>query len=194
MLDDKKMSGKSIFIILKKALVIYTYFLQILPKKCRYFIWSLTSVFQGYFALGTRYALVKGLSKQVGDNIYIGTNVTIKNHVSLEVGSNVSIHDACYLDAYGGLVIGDNVSIAHQTSVITFNHTWEDKSKPIKYNPVVAASIIIEDDVWIGCGVRIMPGVRIGNRSVIAAGSVVTKNVSPGTLVAGVPARKIKDI
>lgn len=141
-----------------------------------------------------RFVCVSGISKYCGDNVYIATGVVLKGGRNAVFGSNLSLHDNCYIDAIGGLVVGDNVSIAHQTSILTFNHTWDKPGLPIKYNPVELKSVVIEDDVWIGCGVRIMPGVTLGRRSVIAAGSVVTRDVPRGTLVAGVPARVIRSI
>ena len=65
---------------------------------------------------------------------------------------------------------------------------------PIKYNPSVCSPIVVNDDVWIGCGCRILAGVEIGDRVVIAAGAVVNKNVERNSLYAGVPAKKIKSI
>lgn len=112
----------------------------------------------------------------------------------MEVGENFSLHDFSYVDAQGGIKIGNNVSIAHNCSLITFNHTWDNHDLPIKYNQTIDGSITIEDDVWVGCGVRIMPGVILGSRSVIAAGSVVVKDVPPNTLVGGIPAKVIKNI
>lgn len=167
---------------------------RILPSFVVVFFWDLTSPFGGKVAIFLRYCLLARRAKNFGLNIYFGRTVTVKNTQGLSVGNNVSIHDACYLDAVGGLNIGNNVSIAHQTSIITFNHTWEDVTQPIKYNPIQTASVVISDDVWVGCGVRIMPGVTIGKRAVIAAGSVVTRDVPAGVIVAGVPARIIKEI
>lgn len=165
-----------------------------MPSFIRSFVWSLTSVFGGKLSLMLRYSIVLKLANNLGENVYFGTNVVLKNVSNISFGSNVSVHDFCYIDGLSGLVVGNNVSIAHSCSILTFNHTWSDPNQPIKYNPVISEKVIIEDDVWIGCGVRIMPGVTIGTRSVMAAGSVVTKSVLPGTLVAGVPARKIKDL
>lgn len=141
-----------------------------------------------------RYFNLRYFSNSCGVNIYIGNNVVIKNKYNLSIGDNVSIHDFCYIDALGGILIGNNVSIAHQTSILSFNHTWDNSCLPIKYNPIEMKPVIINDDVWIGCGVRIMPGVTIGSRCVVAAGSIVTKNVPPGSLVAGTPAKVIKKI
>jgi acetyltransferase-like isoleucine patch superfamily enzyme len=167
---------------------------KVLPSFITWFLWDLISPFRGKIAVLIRYCILAGRTEKSGTNIYVGRSVTLKNIDLMSIGDNVSIHDSCYVDALGGLKIGCNVSIAHHTSIITFNHTWLDASLPIKYNPVEKAIIVIEDDVWVGCGVRIMPGVVIGTRSIIAAGSVVTRDVPPGVIVAGVPAKVIKSI
>ncbi|AZB23010.1 acyltransferase [Kaistella haifensis] len=112
----------------------------------------------------------------------------------MELGNNVSIHPMCYIDAAGGIKIGSNVSIAHSTTLISTNHTWDNVDLPIKYNPETFAEIIIEDDVWIGCGVRILAGVKIRRRSVVAAGAVVNKSFDNNALIGGVPAKFLKAI
>jgi acetyltransferase-like isoleucine patch superfamily enzyme len=98
----------------------------------------------------------------------------------------------CYFEGAGGIIIGNDVSIAHAATLISTNHTWDDASKPIKYNKETFEKIIISDDVCIGCGVRVLSGISIGSRSVIAAGAVVNKSVDPETIVGGVPARFLK--
>jgi acetyltransferase-like isoleucine patch superfamily enzyme len=134
------------------------------------------------------------LIPQCGDNVFVGRSVEIKHWEKLTIGSNVSIHKQCYLDAVGGIHIDNDVSIAHQTSMISFEHTWEEASLPIRDNPVSAAKITIHSDVWVGCGCRILAGVEIFSRAVVAAGAVVTKNVLPHSIVGGVPAKPIKTI
>ena len=173
---------------------LFVYLFKVFPNFIKSFMWSIFSPFRGFFSVFIRYLIFSSQVNTFGKNTYIGSGVVLKCCNKISVGQNLSIHDGCYIDASGSLTIGDEVSIAHHTSILTFNHTWVDTSQPIKYNPVELSSVVIEDDVWIGCGVRIMPGVTIGKRSVIAAGSVVTKDVAAGTMVAGVPARKIKDI
>ena len=86
------------------------------------------------------------------------------------------------------------MSIAHGTSLISANHTWEDSTIPIKYNKMEEKEIVIADDVWIGAKVTILAGVTIESRCVVAAGAVVTKNVKEHTVVGGVPAKVIKEI
>ncbi|MGJ9402129.1 acyltransferase [Arthrobacter sp. KK5.5] len=98
----------------------------------------------------------------------------------------------CYIDATGGLEIGNDVSIAHSTSILTTNHNWSSVGIPIRDQAVSLAPVSVGNDVWIGAGVRILAGVSIGTGAIIAAGAVVTKDVAPGTIVAGVPASVVK--
>lgn len=139
-----------------------------------------------------RYALLRNLAKKCGDNVTIYPGAYLFELSELSLGDNISIHPMCYINAAGGLFIGDDVSIAHATSILTKNHDWEDVSVPIKYNAEKSMPVTIQNDVWIGCGVRILPGVVIHMRSVVAAGAVVTRNVESNTLVGGVPAKMIK--
>lgn len=187
-------SGRAIFKKLNILIILFCFLFSVMPRPFKNFFWSLMTVFSGSFPLLVRYAYLKSLANIAGLNVYVGRFVVLKAIEKISFGNNISIHDSCYIDATGYIYIGNNVSIAHQSSLITFNHTWTDVAKPIKYNSIELNKIVIEDDVWIGCGVRVMPGVRIGKRSVVAAGAVVTSDVAPGTVVAGVPARLIKKI
>lgn len=187
-------TGRELFERFSFLISCFAFVLGILPGFLVLFIWSLVSPFSGKVAVLLRYCLVIKRLERGGRNIYFGSNVVLKSHEKMRLGDNLSIHDFCYIDAAGGLSIGRNVSIAHGASILTFNHTWNDESLPIKYNPVEFSEVVIEDDVWIGCGVRVMPGVKIGSRSVIAAGAVVTKDVPAGCIVGGVPAKVLKRI
>lgn len=175
-------------------LKVLVFLFRCLPSFIHSFLWSLTTAFSGPIAVLFRYLSFSARVERFDKNSYIGTHVVLKNIHNMEVGENFSLHDFSYVNAQGGVKIGNNVSIAHNCSLITFNHTWDNHDLPIKYNPTIKASITIEDDVWVGCGVRIMPGVVLGSRSVIAAGSVVVKDVPPNTLVGGIPAKVIKNI
>jgi acetyltransferase-like isoleucine patch superfamily enzyme len=188
------MSGRDLFSKVAPALSFMAAIFKILPKPITRLIWNLTYLSRGHVALGIRYCIVKAWSKKCGKNVLIGTNVEISGWDNLEIGDNVSIHKDCYIDANGGLLIGSNVSMAHQSSILTTNHTWSDESVPIKYNKLKAESVKIEDDVWIGCGVRIFAGTHIGSRSIVAGGAIVTKSVKSRTIVGGNPARVLKEI
>lgn len=141
-----------------------------------------------------RYVVFHELVKECGENVLIKKSVYLYDVREMICGNNVSIHEMCYISAVGGLTIGNNVSIAHGSSILTTNHAWDDKTKPIKYNNVTMSPVVISDDVWIGCGVRVLAGVHIGTRSVVAAGAVVAKDVESNTLVGGCPAKVIKRI
>jgi len=168
--------------------------LSLLPLAFRKIILNTGRNLPGLFGLYWRYLSFKSISPKSGENIYIAKNIYIKNIENIILGSNVSIHEMCYLDGYGGITIGNNVSIAHSTSLISFDHTYDDAATPIKYNPSIKKSIVLHNDIWIGAGVRILGGNIIHKRSIVAAGSVVTKDVERYSIYAGVPAKKIKSI
>jgi acetyltransferase-like isoleucine patch superfamily enzyme len=167
---------------------------RLLPGFVKQAVWTMTTSWTGKIGLVMRYVIVRTSARSCGDVVYIGPFVEIRAIENLVIGSNVSIHRGCYVDAAGGISIGNDVSIAHNSSILSSDHQWMDSNLPIRDNPVKFAHVMIENDVWIGCGVRILSGITIESRSVVAAGAVVTKNVSTGTLVGGVPARFIKSI
>ena len=94
----------------------------------------------------------------------------------------------------GPVTIGSHVNLAQGITVTALNHNFEDAEKHIDEQGVSTTPVTIEDDVWIGANAVILPGVHIGNHCVVAAGAVVTKDVLPHSLVAGVPAKVIKQI
>lgn len=94
----------------------------------------------------------------------------------------------------GPVTIGNHVNLAQGIIVTALNHNFEDTNKRIDEQGISTNPVTIEDDIWIGANAVILPGVTIGHHSVVAAGAVVTKNVPPHSLVAGVPAKIIKQI
>lgn len=94
----------------------------------------------------------------------------------------------------GPVTIGSHVNLAQGITVTALNHNFTDTEKRIDEQGVSTSSVTIEDDIWIGANATILSGVNIGRHSVIAAGAVVTKDVPPHSLVAGVPAKVIKQI
>lgn len=109
---------------------------------------------------------------------------------NIHFGRNVFINSGCRFQDQGGIYIGDNALIGHNAVLATLNHN----RLPEKRGNMIPAPIHIGNDVWLGANVTVCPGVTIGDGAVIAAGAVVTGNVEPGTIAAGVPARKIKEI
>ena len=94
----------------------------------------------------------------------------------------------------GPVNIGHHVNLAQGITLTALNHNFEDSEKRIDEQGVSTTPVVIEDDVWIGANAVILPGVRVGTHSVVAAGAVVTKDVPPHSIVAGIPAKIIKKI
>ena len=94
----------------------------------------------------------------------------------------------------GPVTIGNHVNLAQSITVTALNHNFDDANKRIDEQGVSTSQTVIDDDVWIGANAVILSGVTIGTHSVVAAGAVVTKDVPPHSLVAGVPAKIIKKI
>jgi acetyltransferase-like isoleucine patch superfamily enzyme len=90
------------------------------------------------------------------------------------------------------IIIGDNCLISYNVHIRTDMHNYKERYKLILEQGHSEESIVIQDDVWIGYGAQIMSGVSIGKGAIIAAGSIVTKDVPEYAIVAGVPARIIK--
>lgn len=115
----------------------------------------------------------------------------------IEIGARVVIRPQTTIMAndIARIVIGDDVLIGSGVHFYAANHSFERTDIPIaSQGHEKAEDIVVEDDVWIGAGAIILPGVRIGRHSVVAGGSVVTKSVPPFTVYGGVPARKLRDI
>ena len=94
----------------------------------------------------------------------------------------------------GPVTIGSHVNLAQSITVTALNHNFENQQQRIDEQGISTKPVVIGDDVWIGANAVILPGVTVGSHSVIAAGAVVTKDVPAHTLVAGVPAKIIKEI
>jgi acetyltransferase-like isoleucine patch superfamily enzyme len=117
---------------------------------------------------------------------------------SIVIGDNVVFNTDIHIGCIQSITIGDNCLFASRI-FITDHHHGEPTAEMLKlaplYRPLVTKGpVIIEDNVWVGAGVAIMPNVTIGKNSIIATNSVVTKNVPANSVVAGVPAKVIKNI
>lgn len=134
-----------------------------------------------------------------GGEIQIGSNTEILDYAllltyggSIKIGERCSINPFCVIYGHGGVVIGNDVLIAAHTVIIPSNHNFDDTSRTIMSQGNTSKGIIIEDDVWIGSGCKILDGVTIGKGSVIGAGSVVTRSIEPFSIAVGVPARIVR--
>ncbi|TDG06960.1 sugar O-acetyltransferase [Paraburkholderia guartelaensis] len=131
------------------------------------------------------------IGKKVDDSFLLIPPFYTTGGVEIRVGRNVFVNQNCTFYDLGGLDIADDVMIGPNVSLITSGHPIEPSRRR---DGVVAKPIVIERNVWIAAGATIIGGVTVGENSVVAAGSVVTKDVPPNTLVGGNPARVIRSI
>lgn len=136
-----------------------------------------------------RYFFAKKIIDNIGVNVNIEKGAVFSEKVS--IGDNSGIGVNCEL--YGDVQIGKNVMMAPEVSMYSINHSISRVDIPMMFQGYdESRPIIIEDDVWIGRRVIILPGVKIGKGSVIGAGAVVTKDVPEYAIVGGNPSKVIK--
>ncbi|MEP0869897.1 acyltransferase [Trichocoleus desertorum AS-A10] len=126
------------------------------------------------------------LGFQIGIGSYIFMDAWFDSKKNFKMGMNSVVNQKCRLDNRGGITIGDNVSISSEVCILTADHDPQSKDFSGGVWPVT-----IQEYVFIGTRAMILPGVILGKGSVVGAGSVVTKDVAPFTIVAGVPAKPI---
>ena len=141
------------------------------------------------------------------DGIQIGANSIVMHgavlhvynfrdlpHAGIRIGRDCLIGEYSVIRGQGGVQIGDRVYTSPFTQIIAVNHVFDDPDRPFIEQGITAEGIVISDDVWLGAGAVVTDGVKIGKGAVVAAGAVVTKDVPPHTVVAGVPAKPIREI
>ena len=145
------------------------------------------------------HACPNGIEIDAGTYVMHGAVLHVYNfrdmpHSGIQIGRDSLIGEYSVIRGQGGVKIGDRVYTSPFTQIIAVNHVFDDPKRPFTEQGITAEGIIIEDDVWLGAGAIITDGVRVGCGAVVAAGAVVTKDVLPHTVVAGVPAKPIKTI
>jgi maltose O-acetyltransferase len=145
----------------------------------------------GPYGMFCRHIIYAILLKKKGKLVLIREGVKFFYPERISIGDYSGVHEECKLDGSGKINIGKYVRLAPRVEIMTSNHIFKDISIPIKLQGLEFKRVVIEDDVWIGIGVLIVPGVRIGKGSVVAGHSVVTKDVPQYSVVAGVPAKVI---
>ena len=123
-----------------------------------------------------------------GDNVDIRTPITGVNLSKVKIGNNVVVMNGSLMMASGGITIEDNTMLAANVQLISNNHDLDERTI------ITCLPIHIKKNCWIGAGTTILRGVTIGENSVVGAGSVVTKDVPDNVIVAGNPAKIIKNI
>jgi acetyltransferase-like isoleucine patch superfamily enzyme len=153
-----------------------------------------------YISATVRIVKMKGCTLQIerGSSIGHGSLLYISTqdgkNAALVIGHNTAINEYNNIRATGGSIyIGNYCQIAEFCTLVASNHEIETEKYMVeeKWN-ILKTDIVIEDDVWIGANAVILPGVKVGKGAVVGAGSVVTRNVEPFSIVGGNPARIIR--
>ncbi len=134
------------------------------------------------------------LSAIIGAEIDASTTIFPPFHTNfgrfIRLGKNVFINHACSFLDIGGITIEDDVQIGPRVNLTSENHPLD----PADRKTLLLQPIVIERNAWIGAGATILPGVTVGENAIVAAGSVVSRDVPPNTIVAGIPAKVVKTL
>jgi len=109
---------------------------------------------------------------------------------NIKIGKSVFINSGCRFQDQGQIIIGDQCLIGHNVVLATINHDFN----PLKRGTMYLKPIVLKKKTWIGSNATILPGVTVGENSIVAAGSVVTKDVAPNTIVGGNPAEFVSNL
>lgn len=149
------------------------------------------------------YVQINALSRE---GIVIGDNVSIHNNTIIDctgvirnmgegliIGNNVGIAQNCFIQVRGKVMIGNDVIFGPGVYLFSENHKFDNPELPVSVQGETRKGVMIDDGVWIGARAVILDGVHVGRNSIIAAGSIVNRDVPPYAIVAGVPAKIIKN-
>jgi acetyltransferase-like isoleucine patch superfamily enzyme len=130
---------------------------------------------------------------RIGDEVKIGRYCTFRaGPGDIFIDEQVNFGAFNFIAGYGGIEIGKYSAMGHHVVIMTYNHVFEDPSIPIRFQDLELNRVSIGEGVWLGTHVVVLPGVTIGDGSVVGAGSVVTKDIPPYCIAVGVPAKVIR--
>jgi acetyltransferase-like isoleucine patch superfamily enzyme len=129
----------------------------------------------------------------IEEEVMLDRGIDIKAHDNgwVEIGKRTYVGPYCCFAGPGHIKIGEECMIASHTGIYANNHNFADLTRPMNSQGVTSKGIVIENDCWLGTGVKVLDGVRIGRGSIIGAGAVVTKDIPPYSIAVGVPAKVI---
>jgi acetyltransferase-like isoleucine patch superfamily enzyme len=129
----------------------------------------------------------------IGSGTSLAPNVSIRNGARIQLGEHCHIGERCYLwggDSTGRIILGRHVSLAPEVFLTASDYQFV-AGRPFREQPKLERDIVIGNDVWLGARVVVTAGVTIGDGCIIGAGAVVTKDIPPGSIAVGVPARVV---
>ena len=139
-----------------------------------------------------RHVYWSALGVTLGEGVRLSAAVKIKGPARLQIGADAKILNRVTLDARGGLSIGRDTLIGFESVILTSSHRFKDLTLPVRRQGMENRPVRIGEDVWLGARVIVLPGVTIGDRAIIGAGSVVLKDVAALAIAAGNPAKLIR--
>lgn len=146
----------------------------------------------GAFGQWIRSLLARQIFLEMGRNVRIHQNVHFGSGTSIRIGDNSALAPDCWIAS--DTTIGSDVMMAPDVTILSATHGIDRIDLPMRLQPLpLKRPVVIGDDVWLGTRILILPGVRVGSHSIIGAGSVVTKDVAEYAIVAGNPAKFIRD-
>lgn len=148
--------------------------------------------FPGATGYALRYGVLKVLLKNLDSFCFISPNVEILHFNNVYIGRRFACNTGSYLNGIGGLQIGNDVLIGSNVTISTGKHPIDNLDGSIFSQPAIPLPIRIEDGVWLGAGVVVVPGVTIREGSVVGANSVLTKDTVPWGIYTGAPAKLVR--
>ena len=132
-------------------------------------------------------------AKRVGEGCFYLDLIVWLNGDRIELGDRVAFNYGCYVNGYGGLTIADGATIGPGVMIHTANHNSDDLTRPVtEQGWKTSGPVYIGVNAWIGMGVCVLPGVRIGDGCIVGAGSVVVRDLEAYSVAVGNPAKPIK--
>ena len=191
MAPQEEFKNQTLFEFLKNKLHGYSF------KKLAYLeieslsFWLFKNI-PGIIGFFIRNLILKIFSKSKKGMVSIQPEVNMVNVNKIEFGANIGINSGTYINALGGIKFGNYVLIGSNVTISAGKHGIMGKFPPVFSRPSEPLSINIEDDVWLGAGVVIMPGITLKKGTVVGANAVVTKSTEEYGVYVGSPARKVK--
>ncbi len=139
-----------------------------------------------------REMILKKLFKSMGKNPFLEPGFRCEFGFNITVGDNFYANFDCVLLDAGGIEIGNNVLFGPRVGIYTTRHAFDATERAA--GACFTKPVIIGDNVWVGAGVHMDHGIKIGNNSIIGAGSVITRDIPPNVVAAGAPCRIIREI
>lgn len=156
-------------------------------------VMGLLSVVPTILGIALRASSSKLFFKRIDGFAWIQPRVTIVHADRIVSGTHLGINSGAYINGVGGIQFGNHVLIGNNVTISSGEHPINGAQPPIFSRLAIPKKIVINDDVWIGAGAVIMPGITLAKGTVIGANAVVTKDTEEYSIYVGVPARKIRN-